>query len=77
MERVRQRRMRRLASIAPYVVHPAVAGPACVVVGPTRAIHFGDVLDPDAKVHRLVHAREHQVLSEGSNARPQIFYLTP
>lgn len=51
--------------------------PMCEVVCPTRAIHFGDVNDPDAEVHRLVASRETKVLAESSGARPQIYYLSP
>jgi Fe-S-cluster-containing dehydrogenase component len=51
--------------------------PSCVVVCPTRAIHFGDIHDPQAKFSELLATREHKVLAEGAGARPQIYYLEP
>lgn len=51
--------------------------PSCQVVCPTRAIHFGDIEDPQSKVSVLIAARETRVLAEREGARPQIFYLEP
>ncbi|HUA25052.1 MAG TPA: 4Fe-4S dicluster domain-containing protein [Steroidobacteraceae bacterium] len=52
-------------------------GPACGLVCPTRAILFGDILDPDATVNRLLATREHKILRASSGAKPQIYYLEP
>jgi len=51
--------------------------PSCQLVCPTRAIHHGDVSDPGSTVARLLAERQHQVLSESSGAKPQIYYLEP
>jgi Fe-S-cluster-containing dehydrogenase component len=51
--------------------------PSCAVVCPTRAIHFGDIHDPESKVAQLLATREHKVLAESRGAKPQIFYLEP
>ncbi|WP_313807890.1 4Fe-4S dicluster domain-containing protein [Sphingobium sp.] len=51
--------------------------PSCAVVCPTRAIHFGDSLDPESKVSHLLATREHKVLAESRGAKPQIYYLEP
>lgn len=51
--------------------------PSCELVCPTRAIHSGDVADPESRVSRLLASREHKVLAESTGARPQIYYLEP
>lgn len=52
-------------------------GPMCELVCPTRAIHFGDLNDPDSEVYRLARTREMKVLAEGAGSGPQILYLSP
>lgn len=51
--------------------------PSCGLVCPTRAIHHGDLDDPNSKVAQLLATREHKVLLESSGAKPQIYYLEP
>ncbi len=51
--------------------------PSCALVCPTRAIHSGDLSDPQSSVSRLLATREHKVLDEASGAQPQIYYLQP
>jgi Fe-S-cluster-containing dehydrogenase component len=50
---------------------------SCAAVCPTRAIHHGDIMDPESRVSQLLATREHKVLAERSGARPQIYYLEP
>ena len=52
-------------------------GPACALVCPTRAIHHGDIHDPNSRVSQLLATREHKLLREGIGAKPQIYYLEP
>lgn len=51
--------------------------PSCALVCPTRAIHTGDINDPESAVSRLLQTREHKVLAESAGAKPQIYYLEP
>lgn len=51
--------------------------PMCVVVCPTRAIHFGDLNDRSSDVSNLVEKRPHKVLNESAGTQPKIFYLEP
>lgn len=52
-------------------------GPACELVCPTRAIHFGDLNDEQSHVSKLIKNREVKVLGESTGAKPQIYYLEP
>ncbi len=51
--------------------------PVCVSVCPTRALHFGDLNDPDSDVSRYAAARDTQHLHEAAGANPQIIYTRP
>jgi len=51
--------------------------PMCQAVCPTRAIHSGDIDDPESAVSRLVAERDTYRLGESSGAGPQIHYLKP
>lgn len=53
------------------------AAPMCAAVCPTRAIHFGDINDPESVVRRLAGSPDAQRMNEGSGSSPQIYYLPP
>jgi Fe-S-cluster-containing dehydrogenase component len=61
-----------------FCVHRLKAGlePACVSVCPTRAMHFGDLDDPNGKLQQLLAANKHRVLQPEKNTKPRIHYLT-
>ncbi len=50
--------------------------PACVQSCPTRAFVFGDLLDPESEVNRIIRTdpRRYQLLQE-LNTKPAVFYL--
>jgi Fe-S-cluster-containing dehydrogenase component len=49
--------------------------PLCVIVCPTRAIHYGDVNDVNSDVHKLLKSRDNKVLQTEHKNRPSVFYL--
>ncbi len=49
--------------------------PACAETCIGRAIHFGDLDDPDSTVARLVAQREHIRLKEELGTEPNVYYL--
>ncbi len=49
--------------------------PMCVEVCPTRAIHFGDVDEPDGKLERVVKNRPVDILNEGAGTKPTIQFI--
>ena len=49
--------------------------PACMVLCPGRARHWGDLDDPDSDVSRIIREREHTHLLEEAGTRPSIYYL--
>jgi Fe-S-cluster-containing dehydrogenase component len=61
-----------------FCVHRVREGrdPACVAVCPARALHFGDLDDPESEVGRLLASRPHHALKPEAGTRPRIFYLT-
>ncbi|MDD4952334.1 MAG: 4Fe-4S dicluster domain-containing protein [Desulfovibrionaceae bacterium] len=50
--------------------------PACVEVCPTGAITFGDLNNPEHKVHQLAHGKYAFRLLEKLGLDPQVYYLT-
>lgn len=52
-------------------------GPACEMVCPTRAIHFGDFDDPASPVALLVRRGDSRALNDSDGAKPKIRYLQP
>jgi len=48
---------------------------ACQAACPTRAIHFGDLTNPESEVSRLRHDPRHYTLLEQLNTKPRTTYL--
>ena len=48
--------------------------PACLEVCPTGSRHFGNVLDPDSDVSRILKTNRIFVLKEQANTLPRFFY---
>ena len=61
-----------------FCLHRVTKGllPACVVVCPTSALAFGDLDDPESRVHQLLQTRPFKVLKESEDTRPKLFFLT-
>ncbi len=49
--------------------------PACAEACPARAIHFGDLDDPNSQVSQLLASRQWFRLREGMGTNPKVFYL--
>ncbi len=49
--------------------------PACAKTCPTKAIHFGDLDDPDSEVSRLLRERNALRLKEELGTEPSVYYL--
>jgi Fe-S-cluster-containing dehydrogenase component len=49
--------------------------PACVETCPTRALTFGDLHDPAARVTQLLRARRHEVVKPEAGTEPNVFFL--
>ncbi|MFT4826521.1 MAG: Fe-S-cluster-containing dehydrogenase component [Halioglobus sp.] len=49
--------------------------PMCVEVCPTRAIHFGDVEDPNGILAHLINDRPSDILNENANTKPAISFV--
>ncbi|MGE4552505.1 MAG: 4Fe-4S dicluster domain-containing protein [Desulfovibrionaceae bacterium] len=50
--------------------------PACAEICPTGAIHFGDLKNPDHKVHQLAHSPHAFRLLEKLGLNPQVYYYS-
>ena len=49
--------------------------PACILVCPGRARHWGDLDDPDSEVSRLIASREYKQLLPEEGTKPSVYYL--
>ena len=49
--------------------------PACMVLCPGRARHWGDLDDPNSEVSKLIREREYKQLLPNEGTRPSVYYL--
>ncbi len=49
--------------------------PACVEVCPTQARKFGDLMDPEDEVRKIIEEERIQVLKPEMGTKPKVFYL--
>lgn len=49
--------------------------PACMVLCPGRARHWGDLDDPDSEVSKLIASREYKQLLPEEGTKPSVYYL--
>lgn len=49
--------------------------PACMVLCPARARHWGDLDDPDSEVSKLLRERKYETLLADRGTRPSVYYL--
>ena len=49
--------------------------PACMVLCPGRARHWGDLDDPDSEVSKLIRERPYEQLLADEGTRPSVYYL--
>lgn len=49
--------------------------PACMVLCPGRARHWGDLDDPNSEVSKLIREREYQQLLPEQGTKPSVYYL--
>ncbi len=61
-----------------FCAHRLVKGeqPACVEACPARALHFGDVNEPDSEVAQMLNKRSHFRLLEEKGTEPSVYFLT-
>jgi phenylacetyl-CoA:acceptor oxidoreductase 27-kDa subunit len=53
------------------------ATPSCVNTCPANALHFGDLSDPYSKVNQILQEESCEVLHEGAETDPSLFYILP
>lgn len=49
--------------------------PACDVVCPVRARHFGDINDPNSEVSKIIAKKKATQLKKEYGTRPQVYYV--
>ncbi len=50
--------------------------PACAQACPTNALVFGDIKDPDSKLHEFVESKRHFLVREELGTEPNVIYLS-
>jgi Fe-S-cluster-containing dehydrogenase component len=68
-------RARRLAERETRLIAEGEVVTACQAACPTRAIHFGNLVDPKSAVSELRRNLNHYVLLEQLGTRPRTTYL--
>ena len=68
-------RARRLAERETRLIREGEVVTACQAACPTRAIHFGNLIDPDSTVSKLRREPRHYVLLGDLGTRPRTTYL--
>ena len=51
------------------------ATPACVIVCPTKAIHFGDLDDPNSEINRVIKEKHGHAFHSEFDTEPSISYI--
>jgi molybdopterin-containing oxidoreductase family iron-sulfur binding subunit len=51
------------------------ASPACQIICPTSAIHFGDLDDPNSEINVVIQVKKGHQFHEEFNTDPSIFYI--
>jgi len=51
------------------------ATPACVISCPTKAIHFGDLDDPNSEINRIIKEKHGHAFHPEYDTDPSIFYI--
>jgi Fe-S-cluster-containing dehydrogenase component len=51
------------------------ATPACVISCPTKAIHFGDLDDPNSEINRIIKEKHGHAFHPEYDTKPSIYYI--
>jgi phenylacetyl-CoA:acceptor oxidoreductase 27-kDa subunit len=51
------------------------ASPACMIICPTKAIHFGDLDDPDSDINVLIQSKKAHQFHPELDTDPSIYYI--
>ena len=68
-------RARRLAERETRLIADGEVTPACAAACPTKAIHFGNLIDPNSDVAVLRRSSDHYALLDELHTRPRTTYL--